>query len=77
MSGTRPAGGPAARAASRPATSPLSTGWTDTPAGTGSTGSFAAPETTDRTRSWNWVVRWIVAPIPESSIIRSTRCLTV
>ena len=60
MSGTSPAGAPSASSTSRAATSPVSTGWNRTPAGTGITGSFAICPTTIRERSWNWVARSVV-----------------
>ena len=71
MSGTSPAGAPSASSTSRAATSPVSTGWNRTPAGTGITGSFAICSATVRDRSWNWVARSVVQGSPESATTRS------
>ncbi|NUS29771.1 MAG: hypothetical protein HOV92_36910, partial [Streptomyces sp.] len=57
MSATRPAGAPAANSANRPATSPTSIGWSDTPAGNSITGTLDTALKNLTSRSWNCVVR--------------------
>ncbi len=75
MSSARPAGAPWASSARRAATSVTSTGWSFTRAGSGITGDFDMPWNSRYSRSWNWVARSTVQPVPESSICRSTASL--
>lgn len=75
MSGTRPAGAPWASSASRSATSATSTGWSEAWAGSTTTGSLARARSICTTRSWNWVARSTVHPIPDSATSFSTAYL--
>ena len=47
------------------------TGWNRDPVGAGITGSFASALATVRIRSWNWVARSVVQPVPDCSTTRS------